>query len=438
MNRRSIMSAAATAGVVAAAVAIAGPASAGVTSGACTPAQLGNASVSTFAIPTFGNDPFLVASTGSGATGSLVFTARGGNSVQRYTPATNAFSVLTTTNVQAPQGIAVSADGSTWFTNGGQAANSIGKIATNGTATSYAIPTANANPWGITQGSDGNMWFTEYNASKVGRITPAGVITEFTSPVQTPLQIVSGSDGRLWTGDFEGNSIAATSTSGAFQIYNLDNDVQLNGMTVGPDGNVWFLDQQYSNPAVGVITPLGISQEFPIGVANAAPAQIAPGPAGSNTLWFTQGNGNIGKVTTAGVVTSYPATSTQANPNGIVTGPDGALWFTEGGCSALGRITTAPRVFGTMNSRPSTMRRGKTYTIKANLSAKGKVQIRIVGNGKSRVLVNATGKKGVTNVKVTVPKSLPKAFLGKVTLVMNSSPGSTANKAAQTAPVTVK
>lgn len=438
MNRRSILSAAATAGVVAAAVAIAGPASAGTASAPCTPAQLGNASVSTYAIPTFGGNPFLIATAGSGATGSLVFTARGGNSVQRYTPASNAFAVLTTTNVQTPQGIAVASDGTTWFTNGGQTANSIGKIDTSGTATSYPIPTANANPWGITQGSDGNMWFTEYNASKVGRITPAGVITEYASPVQTPLQVVPGSDARLWTGDFQGNTIAATSTAGAFQIYSLGSNVELNGMAAGPDGNVWFLDQQYANPAVGVITPLGISKEFPIGVANAQPDQITPGPAGSNTLWFTQGNGNIGKVTTAGVVTSYPATSAQANPDGIVTGPDGALWFAEAGCSALGRITTAPRVFGTMNSRPSTMRRGKTYTIKANLSGKGKIQVRIVGNGKSRVLLNTTGKKGVTNVKVTVPSNLPTAFRGKVTLVMNSWPGSTANKAAQTAPVTVR
>jgi streptogramin lyase len=32
---------------------------------------------------------------------------------------------------------------------------------------------------GITTGPDGALWFTEQNASKIGRITTAGVITEF-------------------------------------------------------------------------------------------------------------------------------------------------------------------------------------------------------------------------------------------------------------------
>jgi len=40
-----------------------------------------------------------------------------------------------------------------------------------------------AGPIGITAGPDGNLWFTEMVAGKVGRITTAGVVTEF--PVTT-------------------------------------------------------------------------------------------------------------------------------------------------------------------------------------------------------------------------------------------------------------
>ena len=34
-------------------------------------------------------------------------------------------------------------------------------------------------PSGITAGPDGNLWFTEFDGSRIGRITPAGVASEF-------------------------------------------------------------------------------------------------------------------------------------------------------------------------------------------------------------------------------------------------------------------
>ena len=48
--------------------------------------------------------------------------------------------------------------------------------------TEFLVPTANAGLRGITAGPDGNLWFTEAGSDKIGRITPAGVITEFTVP----------------------------------------------------------------------------------------------------------------------------------------------------------------------------------------------------------------------------------------------------------------
>lgn len=50
--------------------------------------------------------------------------------------------------------------------------------------TEYPIPTPDSRLAGITAGPDGNLWFTENNGNKIGRITPAGVITEF--PFATP------------------------------------------------------------------------------------------------------------------------------------------------------------------------------------------------------------------------------------------------------------
>ena len=50
------------------------------------------------------------------------------------------------------------------------------------TFTEYPVPTPNSVPTEITSGPDGNLWFTERNAGKIGRITTAGVITEFSPP----------------------------------------------------------------------------------------------------------------------------------------------------------------------------------------------------------------------------------------------------------------
>src|SRR3954462_2470140 len=59
-----------------------------------------------------------------------------------------------------------------------QAASPIGALK------QYKVPTANSQPRAITLGSDGNMWFTEGteftgSPAKIGRVTPAGAVTEF-------------------------------------------------------------------------------------------------------------------------------------------------------------------------------------------------------------------------------------------------------------------
>ncbi|MBK9965851.1 MAG: hypothetical protein IPP07_13485 [Holophagales bacterium] len=46
----------------------------------------------------------------------------------------------------------------------------------------FPIPTAGSLPYGLTSGPDGAIWFTEWASNKVGRITTAGVVTEFTIP----------------------------------------------------------------------------------------------------------------------------------------------------------------------------------------------------------------------------------------------------------------
>ena len=59
------------------------------------------------------------------------------------------------------------------------------------TITEFAILTASSNPTAITAGPDGALWFTERGANKIGRITPAGIITEFSLPTLTESRLAS-------------------------------------------------------------------------------------------------------------------------------------------------------------------------------------------------------------------------------------------------------
>jgi len=55
-------------------------------------------------------------------------------------------------------------------------------------------------PYGIAAGPDGNLWFTEQSGNRIGRITPGGVITEFSTGISAyagPSYIATGPDGNL-------------------------------------------------------------------------------------------------------------------------------------------------------------------------------------------------------------------------------------------------
>ena len=99
-----------------------------------------------------------------------------------------------------------------------------------------------------------------------------------------------------------------------------------NGITVGPDGNLWFTERLANQ--IGMINAsTDAITEFPLPTANAGPAGIVAGPDGN--LWFTEGDANnVGMInpTTHGI-SEFSLPSTTVGPAGITAGPDGNLWF---------------------------------------------------------------------------------------------------------------
>jgi streptogramin lyase len=213
-------------------------------------------------------------------------------------------------------------------------------------ATEFPIPTADSQPVGITCGPDGNLWFAELHA--IGRITPAGVVTEFTrglSPDSLPFEITAGPDGNLWFTEQGTEQIGRVTPAGVISEFVIPQAVgqvpaTVAGITAGPDGNLWFTEQI---GAIGRITPAGVVTVFDTtagGTRRSSPDLITRGPDGN--LWYTDDNDRIGRITPAGVITEFSAGITPGgDPVGIATGPDGNLWFTEENGSRIGRITPA-------------------------------------------------------------------------------------------------
>ena len=110
------------------------------------------------------------------------------------------------------------------------------------------------------------------------------------------------------------------------------------GLTVGPDGALWFTEE--NGHKIGRITTDGAITEYPLPTNPSSPGEITAGPDGA--LWFTEFGANppkVGRLTTAGVFTEWEL-PLGAAPDGITAGPDGAIWFTHNGARKIGRITT--------------------------------------------------------------------------------------------------
>jgi virginiamycin B lyase len=101
-----------------------------------------------------------------------------------------------------------------------------------------------------------------------------------------------------------------------------------NGITVGPDRNIWFTASQISPnlELIGRVTTGGTVTFF-TDTGGYFPERITSGP--DNALWFTEANGTVGRLTTNGRrIRHFTVGPSNAVLGGIVTGPDGNLWVT--------------------------------------------------------------------------------------------------------------
>ena len=228
-------------------------------------------------------------------------------------------------------------------------------MTTAGVITEFSVPTANSGPSGITAGPDGNLWFTEggygFWCRTQNRTNHHGrrrhrVLDPH--PAQRPCQNHGGPGRqplvhRSCAGyPVPGRTIGRITTAGVITEFPTPTaSSSPRGIAAGPDGNLWFTETTATSNQIGRITTAGVVTEFSIPTAFSYPVGITAGPDGN--LWFTEQYANqIGRITTAGVVTEFPIPTAGSYPAGIAAGPDGNLWFTEGVANQIGRIIPRP------------------------------------------------------------------------------------------------
>lgn len=208
-----------------------------------------------------------------------------------------------------------------------------------GELTEYQLPTHGSQPGHIVLGPDGNIWFAEYAGNRIGRLTPGGLLTEFTVPTTSSLaDLTAGRDGAIWFTEESAGRIGRLQPSGTVREYPLsDPRSEPTGIALGPDGAMWFVEQQAGR--IGRITGDGRLQEFDLPHATSGPQTICAGPDGN--LWFTEFTANaIGRISTTGILKEFASPAPGGGPDAIISGPGRNLWYSDYKAGGIGRITT--------------------------------------------------------------------------------------------------
>lgn len=245
--------------------------------------------------------------------------------------------------------IAVGPDGNLWFTEGGRA--KVGRITTAGLVTEFDLPSGASSPNSITAGPDGNLWFTLEWQGNIGRITPAGEVTLFPLANRGATGIVAGPDGGLWIAQLSSARITRVGTDGAETSFPLPEFTGRPGKIVaGPDGALWF--GKLGQSGLGRITTSGEVSEVPVPVGHLTFA-LSSGPF--DDVWYSNGGGRIGWVI-PGVAQGTTAciNSCAAPVTDLTEGPEGKLWFVAGAEGSS--LYTTPGTIGTYAPPPLEVR----------------------------------------------------------------------------------
>lgn len=234
-------------------------------------------------------------------------------------------------------------------------------------ATVTAFPQPDVPPTGgdgpLIAGPDGQTWFTGYYTEiyepgeephylpQIMRIDGQGLVGSVIQHERAD-GMTLGPDGNVWL--TQGRWIARLTAAGQITYFPLpeeqvgQNFTQAAGPIVsGADGNLWFSGYRAiavptGSKAVATIDRMTLSGEvtqFELPGPGGFPTRLALGSDGN--VWFTEpSEDKVGRITPAGAIQMF-SLPPDSRPFEITLGPDGNIWVTmeNGELDSLGRIT---------------------------------------------------------------------------------------------------
>jgi streptogramin lyase len=176
------------------------------------------------------------------------------------------------------------------------------------------------------------------NAVVAADARPSQRVDGFRIPTREsqPIEIVLGPDGNVWFTEQNGSAIGRVDPRGRITEFRTPTFSFPEDVTAGPDGNVWFTEGTIGS--IAVTTPAGGIREIPFSDFDGA-GGITTGPDGN--IWFTGITGNkVWRLDLATrELTDFDIPTPNSFPSAITAGADGNLWFLEG-IGRLAKITT--------------------------------------------------------------------------------------------------
>jgi virginiamycin B lyase len=260
--------------------------------------------------PTLGSEPFAIT---VGSDGAIWFTEEAAHKVARIWPRDpyNIEEFNVRTGTAALYHIAAGPSGKVWVGTG----NPAGCISIPQTQ-EFRLPGGEGRVPSLTVSPDGSLWFLREHVERkdpyhhhvstwsIGHASTTNLedVKEFALP-GTPHDLMVGSDHALWVIG-ESRTAPCTEDIGRIWRIRLDDPNAITeipladstpfGITLGPDGNIWFTESREKIGRISPATPecvtefpVPASPEYPVGTF---PSGITAGPDGN--IWFTEGNGN--------------------------------------------------------------------------------------------------------------------------------------------------
>ncbi|HLM87301.1 MAG TPA: hypothetical protein VK272_14060 [Solirubrobacteraceae bacterium] len=234
-------------------------------------------------------------------------------------------------------------------------------------------------PDDLTVGPEGNLWLAEessgeHDLPKIGRLTPAGQLTQFETPIQAglpgsqherPKQIIVGPENDLWFvspgngSNAEGggsNILGRITPQGAVSQFpaplipsgrgkqESKADEVPRALAKAANGNLW-MEEQFEEGTIGLIEPGGVIKQIRVGesgqgIDTEGDSMVATPEGG---LWFRERGGGLTLLNPSGEVQARYSlrenVGWEVDRSSVTTGDD-ALWVTTPR-EVLARITSS-------------------------------------------------------------------------------------------------